>query len=221
MPHFAALPKHAHHLRRQIDVVDIERGELAQTQPRRVEQLEDRPIAPAERRSSRRRGEQRRHLTLGQVRRHAHFALRRRHQRAGIGVDQRFALQVSQERAHGRELARRRGARLPAVRAARPEIRGCADDRAAPASRSRRFTPAARATCARKCERSLSYARTVCGDTLRFSARNCEECLEMCRSRRAPAPRACHPGGEIASARSDSASACAPACSAAAPAAAP
>ena len=47
------------------------------------------------------------------MRRHADVALRRRHQRAGVVVDDGFAPQVAQKGAHRGELARRRRPRLP------------------------------------------------------------------------------------------------------------
>ena len=94
----------------------IEAGELAQPQTRRVEQLENRAIAA--RRAARRLAgavDEPGHLLLRQMRRHADFALRRRHQRAGIVVDQPFAAEVAEKRARGRELARGRGARQAAL----------------------------------------------------------------------------------------------------------
>ncbi len=46
---FLSLTQHAHHARRQVYVLNAQPDELAQSQPRRVKQLEDRAVAAAER----------------------------------------------------------------------------------------------------------------------------------------------------------------------------
>ena len=113
-PLLPALAQHPRHPRAQVDVVEVEAGQLAEPQPRRVEQLEDRAIAAAERRRRPRRLEQRGHLLFGEVRRHADLALRRRDQRARIVLDELLPPQVAQERPDRGELARRGRPRLPA-----------------------------------------------------------------------------------------------------------
>src|SRR5207302_556761 len=47
------------------------------------------------------------------MRRHPHLALRRGNERARVALHLAFAPEVSQKRAHGGQLARRGGARLP------------------------------------------------------------------------------------------------------------
>ncbi len=99
----------------RVDVVEVEPDQLAQAQPRRVEQLQDRAVAAAERQRRVGHLEQLRHLRLAEVRREALLALRRADERRRIALDHALAPQVAAERPDRRELSRRR--RLASCRA--------------------------------------------------------------------------------------------------------
>ena len=102
----------------QIHIVEIEAGELAQTQARRVEQLEDRAVAPAERIVAVGRVEKR---VISSSDRCAGMRTSRfgvRDERAGSSSISLFAAQIAEKRAHRRQLARGR-ARATAPRACR------------------------------------------------------------------------------------------------------
>jgi hypothetical protein len=114
-PLLAAFAQCPDHLGADVHVVHIEPDEFAEPQTGRIEQFENRPIAPAERPVVVRRLEQADHLLFRQMNRHADFALRRRHQRPGIVVHESFATEVPEKRSGRRELARGGCARLAAV----------------------------------------------------------------------------------------------------------
>ena len=160
-PLLAALSEHAHDPAAQIDVLEAESDELAQPQSRRVEQLQDRPVAAAERRRDVRHLEQPRHLRFTEMRRQALLAPRRADERRRVAVDRPFTPQVPAERPDRRELARRRRARVARACECRRERRGCADGRRPSAARSERRVPRCCDRNVRNWERSLSYARTV------------------------------------------------------------
>src|SRR5438552_13517203 len=67
---FSSLPHHADHATRQIDILEVERDELAEPNAGCIKELEDGTVAPAERRRGIRRVQQLRHLVDGQMRRH-------------------------------------------------------------------------------------------------------------------------------------------------------
>src|SRR5204863_5982223 len=64
-PLFAALAEHADHPGTEIHIVDVETAQLAEAESGRVEQLENRAVAAAERRVVGRGGDERVHLALG------------------------------------------------------------------------------------------------------------------------------------------------------------
>src|SRR5438445_2178065 len=77
-PLLAALPQHADHSRAQVHVLHVEAGQLAETEPGRVEQFEDRAVSAPERRFLRRGAEQCVHLALAEMRWRPNLALRDR-----------------------------------------------------------------------------------------------------------------------------------------------
>ena len=88
--------------------VQVHADELAQAEPRRVEQLEDRPIATPERRVGVDGVEERGHLGLGEVDRNGAVQPGRDRHRRRVVVEHVLAPQVAQERPHARELPRHR-----------------------------------------------------------------------------------------------------------------
>ena len=93
-------------------VLEVEADQLTQTQAGGVEHLEHRAIAAAERRRHVGRLEQGGHLGFAQMPRHGAIELRRHGRARRVAFDESFAVQVAQERAHSRQLARHRRARL-------------------------------------------------------------------------------------------------------------
>ena len=141
--------------------------ELAQADTRRVEQLENGPIAATERRRDIRRLQQLRHLVDAEMRRHLLFPLRRDRQHRRIGIDQAFAAQVTGESPQRGQLARDRRARL-SLTIQLAKISADHVEIEVPGLRASCRRPVCSPANAMNCERSLSYAATVCGDALRF-----------------------------------------------------
>ena len=155
-PLLAALAAHAHDPARQVDVLEIEIDELAQPQSRRVEQLEDRAIAPPGDGRRVRRREQPLHLVDGQVRGQRLLLARRADERGRIVGEQLLAHEVARERAQRRQPARARRAAVAAIVQRRQESRArrrCRRRRRGPRSAC---TPVAPAMRSRNCVRSVS-----------------------------------------------------------------
>src|SRR3970282_1133882 len=95
--------------RGEIDVIDVEGGQLGYSQPARVEQFQKSTVAQLERRGARRRLPERSHLVLGQDLREL-----RRPPGAGdaarrVGRGEALADEEAIEAAHGGELAPQAG----------------------------------------------------------------------------------------------------------------
>jgi len=109
-PFLSAFSHHADHPAAQVHVLQVEAGQLAQPQPRCVEELEDRAVAPTERLTDVGRLDQLRHLVDLEVPRDLLLALGRRDEQAGVRLDVALAFEVAEGRADRRQRARRRRA---------------------------------------------------------------------------------------------------------------
>ena len=97
----AALAADAKHPVRQVDVLEVQADELAQAQARRVEQLQDGAVAPAERRRVVRRCEQLPHLDDVEMGGHPAVDAGRRDRRPGVPIELPVPAQIAAERPYG------------------------------------------------------------------------------------------------------------------------
>jgi hypothetical protein len=113
-PLLATLAEHTDDAIAQVDVIDPQAHELAQPEPGRIEQLEDRSIAASKWVGRIGHVEQARDLPFAEVRRQPLFAARRADESGRIAVELPLAAQVAAERADRRQLAGRARTRVAA-----------------------------------------------------------------------------------------------------------
>ena len=107
-PLLAPLPQSAQQTLAQIDVPHVQADQFAHAKAGGVEQLEDRPVALAERRSGLRRLDQLDRVLLAQILRQPPLLARRRDQLRRVAADRPPRPEELQERSDGGELARDR-----------------------------------------------------------------------------------------------------------------